>query len=398
MEDTYLKNLNEVYLGKGPIVPMQQQFSILRSKIKNIKVTSTTNLDPEILKFNRIVEKTFGFYKFSLYIQPNELPNVYTFTADYFFTDEQKAKIKKELIASPTGFSYEKVFPGVSIVVAINSCVIYDDQYTDEEIIGALLHEIGHGFFEVIMDEDNVYIPSTNSLRIINTILGLMKDKIKNRSNVSAESVSKELNKFGKLFSSVKGIFKKKIKSMFFREALGDNMTKRMIPYTNEKFADTFAAMYGYSNEVHQFLDKVRKYVYDLAYGVRKYPRIIEIMKAYKMYLGDFMTYILGLQDEHPEGLTRIKTAIDYLKRELQRDTIDPAMKREILEQINFLNHLIEEFMNFPKDEDSMRIVRLYSIMLYKKFGGDRREKDADNDAIFDQLDKRYRDSLKKGE
>ena len=137
MEDTYLKNLNEVYLGKGPIVPMQQQFSILRSKIKNNKVTSTTNLDPEILKFNRIVEKTFGFYKFSLYIQPNELPNVYTFTADYFFTDEQKAKIKKELIASPTGFSYEKVFPGVSIVVAINSCVIYDDQYTDEEIIGA---------------------------------------------------------------------------------------------------------------------------------------------------------------------------------------------------------------------------------------------------------------------
>ena len=396
MENTYLKNLNEVYLGKGPIIPIQKQFSILRNKIKNSRITPTLNIDPEVLKFNRIVEKTFGFYKFSLYIQPNEIPNVYTFTADYFFTDEQKAKIKKELIASPTGFSYEKVFPGVSIVVAIHSCVFNDDQYTDEEIVGALLHEIGHGFFEVVMDEDNVYIPSTNSLRVIGTVLELMKDKIKRRTVISTETVSKELNKFGKLFSSAKGLFKKKLKSVFFREALGDNMTKYMISYTNEKFADTFAAMYGYSNEVHQFLEKVRKYVYDLAYGVKKYPRIIEIMKAYKMYLGDFVSYVLGTQDEHPEALARIKTSIDYLKKELQRDSIDPSMKKELLDQINYLNKLIEDYMNFPKDEDSMRIVRLYSIMLYKKFGGDRREKDADNNAIFDQLDKRYNDALNK--
>ena len=398
MEDTYLKNLNEVYLGKGPIVPMQQQFSILRNKIKNSRITPILNIDPEVLKFNRIVEKTFGFYKFSLYIQPNEIPNVYTYTADYFFTDEQKEKIKKELIASPTGFSYEKVFPGVSIVVAVHSCVFNNDQYTDEEIVGALLHEIGHGFFEVVMDEDNVYIPSANSLRVIGTVLELVKDKIKKRTNISTETVSKELNKFSKLFSSTKGLFKKKLKSVFFREALGDNMTKYMISYTNEKFADTFAAMYGYSNEVHQFIQKTNIQFYNLTHGVKKYPRIIEIMKVYKMYLKDFISYTLNpdTQGVHPEDLARIKTSIDYLKRELQRDSIDPSMKKELLGQINYLNKLIEDYMNFPKDEDSMRIVRLYSIMLYKKFGGDRREKDADNNAIFDQIDKRYNDALNK--
>ena len=39
-----------------------------------------------------------------------------------------------------------------------------------------------------------------------------------------------------------------------------------------------------------------------------------------------------------------------------------------------------------------MRILRIYSIMLYKKFGGDRREADTDNSALFDAIDNRYND------
>ena len=41
-----------------------------------------------------------------------------------------------------------------------------------------------------------------------------------------------------------------------------------------------------------------------------------------------------------------------------------------------------------------MRILRLYHIKLYEKFGGDRREKDTDNDSLFAAIDDRYRDLM----
>ena len=39
-----------------------------------------------------------------------------------------------------------------------------------------------------------------------------------------------------------------------------------------------------------------------------------------------------------------------------------------------------------------MRVIRLYYIKLYEKFGGDRREQDADNDALFGTIDDRYKE------
>ena len=38
-----------------------------------------------------------------------------------------------------------------------------------------------------------------------------------------------------------------------------------------------------------------------------------------------------------------------------------------------------------------MRILRLYHIKLYEKCGGDLRERDTDNEALFDTVDERYR-------
>ena len=55
-------------------------------------------------------------------------------------------------------------------------------------------------------------------------------------------------------------------------------------------------------------------------------------------------------------------------------------------------NNYFNDYINFPKDQDSCRAIRLYYTMLYKKFGGDRREQDTDNDALFDAIDDRFED------
>ena len=108
--------------------------------------------------------------------------------------------------------------------------------------------------------------------------------------------------------------------------------------------------------------------------------------------LKNFLNYVLNVQDEHPGDLARIKTSVDYLKREISKEGLDPKIKKELVAELNKLNKLIDDYINFPKDKDAMRIIRLYYTMLYKKFGGDRREQDTDNDALFDAIDDRFED------
>ena len=107
------------------------------------------------------------------------------------------------------------------------------------------------------------------------------------------------------------------------------------------------------------------------------------------------LDFVLGIQDEHPEGLTRIKVSCEYLKKEIAKESIDPKMKAQMIEQLDQLNRLIDEFINYPKDKDKIAVWRKYYILLYKKFGGDRRERLADNDALFDRIDDRYDELIK---
>ena len=60
--------LNEVYFGREAVAPILKQLTKFRSKLANKTVTSTTNIDPDLLKFNRLCENIFGFNTFSIYI------------------------------------------------------------------------------------------------------------------------------------------------------------------------------------------------------------------------------------------------------------------------------------------------------------------------------------------
>ena len=125
---------------------------------------------------------------------------------------------------------------------------------------------------------------------------------------------------------------------------------------------------------------------------VKRQPKIIETIKSYELLTTDFLAYLLGIQDEHPNTLARMNITVQYLRKELTKDTIDPKMKRELLSDLQKVEKLIEEYKNYPQDEDRMRVIRLYYIKLYEKFGGDRREQDADNDALFGTIDDRYKE------
>lgn len=380
--------LQEVYFGRAPVAPLQKQLSKFRHKLKNKQVTSATNFDPEIVKFNRLAEKIFGFKTFSLYIQPNNMPNAYAFSVDALLTDDEKKAVYASLSASSTGFKYNNAFANVSLVCAINSSLINADWATDEELMAVILHETGHGFFEAVTSKDTEYSTSRKLTTILLSINKFALEKVKEGKLVSTKIVDNELGRLRNLISGVKkSLFG--IRSRLF-ESMDDNLKKNRIGYTNEKFADVFAASYGYGDAHHSIQIKMFDHIYRDAFGVRKYNKLQEIIKMYRLYINDLLEYTFNMQDEHPAQLGRIKTSVDYIKKELSKEGLDPKLKRELMEELDRLNLLIKEFIEYPKDDDSMRILRLYYIKLYEKFGGDRREQDTDNDALFDAIDSKY--------
>ena len=382
--------LNEVYFGRKPVEPLRKQLSIIREKFRNKNITSQSSQDPVVLKFNRLAESIFGFHSFSLYIQPDRLPNAYTFPVDTFYTTHDKYQVINALKASPNGFKYNNM-EGISAVMALNIGLIDMDIITDDELMATTLHEIGHCFFLAVTSPDNSYTSSRKLSSIVLSILNRAKTAVNSGKYINGEYVDKDINIFTSTINNIKQSFANLKKKKNLTESMQDNMRWSRIMYTNEKFADNFAASYGYAEDISSLNVKISKYYADLINEHPKnYPHFYEVMLMYKMYFNDFMKYVLNLKDVHPEDLARVKTTADYIKREIAREGIDPSMKKELIDELNKINRIIEEYKNFPKDGDSMRIIRLYHIKLYEKFGGDRREKDVDNDALFRHIDKKY--------
>ena len=400
--------LNELYIGKTPIIPLQNQFSIIRNKIKGKSFSNSINTDKDLLKFNRMVEKLFGFSSYALNFTPDNYLDGSTWSFKVYESKNDIIKINSQLQANKYGFRHDPN-SNVTTITSISLGII-NYNFTDEEIMAIILHEIGHQFFLAVSDKNCTYfINLINSVKMLNNII---IERISSGNIIDIKDIKNDVdiiaNKFNinNLFNNIK--FKtisipKSLKSIskffskkFFKESMYDNMKKTRIKYTDEKFADSFAVMYGYGEEFHSGMLKFEKWILDND-DIKPQSRNSAII-AFKTFINmtkDMFTYIKdNYEDEHPNDLARIKVSIDYLKRELAKESLDPKVKLEIMKQIENMQKLIDDYINFPKDEDSIAIRRAYYRELYKRFGGDRREQDTDNKALFDTIDKRFDEIL----
>ena len=416
----YYIQLNELYIGKDPILPLQNQFTIIRNKIKGKSFSTSINVDKEILKFNRMVEKLFGFSSFALNISPDQTINAYTWGATVFKSKEELKRMINSLKASATtGFYHDSSSGLVTGICTLNMGLINNDNFTDEEVIACILHEIGHNFFQAVTDKDCVYSLTFKIIKILSEVNKKINNNIINTKDINYNIIKQDIDNIVKsfdlmgqlnnLFSKVKNrLFTiphaisntaknvmKYVSSKFFRESMEDNMRRTRYSYTNEKFADSFAVMYGYGIELHSFLQKISAYYMKELNIKESRNSVIIAYKVFDYMLKDAILYMMNLMDEHPKNLARIKVSIEYVKRELAKEGLDPKVKLELMNQVNEMQKLIDDYINFPKDEDNIAVRRAYYRELYKKFGGDRREQDTDNEALFSTIDKRFDEILK---
>lgn len=391
--------LNEVYLGKDVIAPLFKDFKNARNTIISKSWTPKINTEKNIIKLNRSIENYFGFNTVTFTILPDQNMNASTLIFDCIMTKSELQKQANSIKSCKQGFRFNKKEAKVDAAFMFNMGLMANTDYTDEETFGILLHEIGHCFYSSVQDKDTIFTCNYYNITTLQKINEKIKNIIVKGIRPTFEQIASDIANL-KPIQKIKRVFNltnveivgKKLKRIFFKEDNSSNMKRHMYHYTNEKFADTFAAIYGYGVELNNALMKSTQNIFNF-YNPQYYKKSNPITNYIKLNIllsEQVNAYNSNCMDEHPGGLTRINTSIQFIRKELSKQNLDPKLKMQLSKQLNDLQQLVDDFINYAEDDDNMYILREYYKALQKKYGGDIREKDADNDAMFDEIENRY--------
>ena len=403
-EAQHLDSLNEVYFGDDSIQPLLTQLAKFRSKWIGKPYNKNINVDGDLIKFSRLVESKFGFYRFALSVDPSPSYNAYVMNVGFMASDKYYEEFGKGLkvYKGSDGFHYDKN-AGVTGIGVILYGLLQDEDFTNREIMAILLHEIGHTFTDAVLNVSGVMTSSSYLTKIFSKINGLVQKQLESGDKVSDDKVDKDMSTLNitKAFSSLKQGIKNltkfsvnKITDGIKRKIRRDNAgNMQYYDYTNEKFADTFASMYGYSVDLNEALGKLDSKVYSALTKDTVKPKSLKFYSELSYYMVDgYLGFLLGALDPHPMGATRIKTQIDYLNRTLKDTTIDPKMKVALQKQLDQYQEILKQSLDYESNPDSFTALKAYYAWLYKHCGGDLRETQTSNTALFDAIDAAYED------
>lgn len=395
--------VNEAYFGDGSIKDVQAAFSKFRANWIGKPYNPKINYDPDLIKFNRAVENTFGYYKFAMSIDPSNSYNAFMINVDWAAPKGKMNEITKGLrvLKTGNGFCYDKSAGVVAISMMLYG-LLRDENFTDRELLGIMLHEIGHSFTKAVFMKGGLFTRHSRLVGLIDQVNEMIKRNINNDRDSSDQRIDNDIaqlpildrvrNFFSNLASKkLTNPASSSIHSIAMSAAASSgrqNKNMKYYDYTNEKFADTFASMYGYGADVQRALMKLDDLIYKFYYPNVKTPgKLAIIINVAMLSFNDFLNYIFGVQDEHPSNVTRAKVQMEYLQREIRNVDIDPAVKEELQKQLAEQKKIIDDYLNYTSDHDAQAIMRAYYKKLFEKYGGDRRERVTDNEEIFKTID-----------
>lgn len=422
--------INEVYFGKTPsLQKIEKQLDKFRSKYLGKVHTITpprVNQDHDLFEFNRMIEEEFGFGCFSLQIIGEPIMNAFTMPIDMRI---DVLNSNKHLIADKNSFKFNKD-ADYSCIVCIYSGIIFNPEITTGEVMACILHEIGHNFFgalnksygfmsnfycamifinnmiiiilnptsrnlkagaEYIAHSTNAISKSINKLekkwRKNNSIIMVITDYYNAIHNIISSGINTIVNFINRATLGVFGIASSTYSAISKAFQFIYNPINFLIfgyDYKNERLADNFPTMYGYGSELTSFLNKISSgNTKPMQKSIELFNRIPIISHIYN-FNASIASIIGRAFDEHPEGLIRAQDQIDLLNNELQKEDLDPKMRKVLMEDIKACQLQINKFTDLSKGITDRDFVRnAYNKMLRDVFGSTNM-----NNEFFDDIDK----------
>ena len=375
LEYTNLICLSEAYIGKTEtLLQMEDQIGKIRERA--LRKFTDINKSPEVLAFNRLMEKQFGMDCFALYIDQSNIINAYTSVVGMRFDIALKDNISDWVEGNrEIGFRW-KAGNKLCIMSCIYLGVLANPNFTNEEILAILLHELGHNFADAIYDD--IKIANRKSMEyykeylIITSIIsfGLLlptniaeyihylnshqrKQGKKNHKNIfrgisqGFHAMKTNFNEFwGQVKARLKGGSRYEYIKMILDARGAKENARKSFGRQNEVIADKFAGIYGYGPAQVSALFKMDKVENKAKNFVKKIPLIGEDNNdSFNAETVDLCDY-----DCHPHNIQRANEEIALLKREVERTDVDPKLKKMMNEQITQIQNILKEETKIIQD------------------------------------------------
>ena len=368
LEYTNIIGLSDASIGKtNTLLEMEDAIGQIRARA--LRKFTDINKSPEVLAFNRLMEKQFGMDCFALYVDQSDTINAYTQVVGAKLDIALKDNISDWVEGDKLGGYRWKSGNQLCIMACIYMGLIKDPSFTNEEILAILLHELGHNFADAIYDDIKIanqkwaeavkiylilmsiisfglYLPVTIVAYIKNTNKYERKKGKKNRKNIF-RGISQGLHAIGsnvtnfwaQVSARLKGgsayeRYKMWLDAQGYKEA-----ARKSIGRQNEVIADKFAGIYGYGPAQVSALFKMDKIETKAERFAKRVPLIGESNNdSFNAAMVDITDY-----DVHPHNIQRANEEIALLKREVEKKDVDPKLKKMMLEQITQIQNILKE-------------------------------------------------------
>ena len=424
--------VNEAYIGKTPtLLEIEKQIGKIRAiydtRYKDI------NTSQEVLELNRLFEKQFGMDTFALHLIPQDIVNGYTAVFANTFDIADEYELSEYVVADYTnGYRFREGNDFCILVTLFRGLFMAEDM-TDGEVLAVILHEIGHNFADCIYED--IRIANKDMMQAYNnylqqmmifecilaavTVVGIPlipfiiagKKHLLNKYN-NAKRKEKEEKIQSKKPSWFKGVINgiiskvkdiddfwsevimRRFKSGAYRRYINrlkgsgrDKVARGSVDRANEVIADKFAGIYGYGPEqasclakMHIMQSNASKYVDSLSEAARRANLAFEDARKE-----------IHLFDCHPHYIQRALEELKLLKRELQKDNIDPKVKSAMLKEVNALEDIIKKAIDATKSKDEHeKLQALYAAYIYNEMP------DAVDQEIEDKIEQAFDAVLEK--
>jgi len=392
--------LCETYFGKpSQLVKAEEILTSLQEKIK-----SGVNINPEkeCKELENIFAQTFGFEKCFISFLPIE--NSFNAFTVPFFNDVNYSEKTYELIRDKNGIRY-KYPKGKSLYIYVHN---YGMRHlSTEKIMATIIHEIGHNFF--LLDEQikdgKIRVAQNYILSVLNYMFEYIRvygyiplDVFRALVDVSlylespqkymyniatnfeaklSDRAQKEGYNADKTYNNpVIKILRRSVKILFSiitlpLKMLGVGFSALLSPllinrsafkkkslatqsYNNEKFADNFAMMYGYSVGIADLFANTQKMyndgdVYDHIPVVRLFNYLDEMLTSTALFFAD----------EHPHSYKRVLLAKQKVEYEMKNVRLSESQRKDLEDQLAKINNIINKAPAYKKmiNKQFMKII-----------------------------------------
>ena len=427
--DKDLKPVNEVYFGKTPeLQAIEKQLDVFRNKyMGKYTLNPRVNNDPELLKFDRMMEDYFGFGCFTLKIINERIVNGCTLPISYRY---DVIKNDKNLIVDKKGFKFKKEADYAAIIISYSG-IIFNPNFTTEEVMAMIMHEVGHNFAAALNHKVGImlsvfaainFIIDAMNLNIIYLVISsnsalswITKLMKKTREKSGCMSVLVDtvdlLNSFIYnglyLVSDIVKVLSLGISDTYSASISVLNTIKNPIDkiiqlialptgFRDERVADNFATIYGYGPATVSLQSKFESSENDSASLVMNAVNKVPLLGALINLNSLPALLILTAFDEHPAGVDRGRDQLALLKREVAKDDLDPKMKKVILSDIKACENKIQKIYDTSKGIQDPYISKHYYNKFLMNFDKTFKTILLDDKSKFDEYDRKAKDNYLK--